>query len=74
MRTLDQFQQNESGLIKRISPGPLTNKLTEMGLYPGKTVKLAFIAPLGDPIAIEIGDYTLTLRKQEAAMVEMESE
>ena len=58
-------------MIRKVSSGALACKLIEMGLYPGKEIKILFKAPLGDPIAIEVGDYTLSLRKEEAASIEV---
>ena len=43
-----------------------------MGLVEGALVKVLRKAPLGDPIQIEIDDYRLSLRKAEAAEVEVE--
>lgn len=42
-----------------------------MGCTPGEIVKLIRIAPAGDPIAIEIDGYVLSLRKKEAATVKV---
>ena len=44
-------------------------RLMEMGLLPGTTVKVARIAPLGDPIDIVVRGYHLSLRKAEAREV-----
>jgi len=43
-----------------------------MGCLPGEKIKLTKIAPLGDPIAIEVSGYELSMRKQEAAAVMLE--
>jgi ferrous iron transport protein A len=43
-----------------------------MGFYPGQTLRLLYRAPFGDPIAIEVGDYVLSLRLDEARLVEMD--
>ena len=44
-----------------------------MGVTPGADVKLRKKAPLGDPVEITIRGYELTLRKAEAACVEMQN-
>lgn len=49
----------------------LTPKLVEMGLYPGKEIQILFTAPLGDPIALQVDGYTLSLRKKEASLIEI---
>lgn len=43
--------------------------MMEMGLLEGKQLEVLFRAPLGDPIAIDINGYTLSLRKDEAAFI-----
>jgi len=48
-------------------------RLMEMGLLPGIEILLIGSAPLGDPIEIELRGYRLSLRRSEAARVEVES-
>ena len=55
--------------MTEVRQGPLKGKLADMGIAPGLQLHVAFKAPLGDPIAVALGDYTLTLRKSEAALV-----
>jgi ferrous iron transport protein A len=47
-------------------------RLLEMGLTPGVNVRVLGTAPWGDPIEIELRNYRLSLRKSEAALVEIE--
>jgi ferrous iron transport protein A len=51
--------------------GPVVQRLMEMGLIEGATIKLIRSAPLGDPIEIEVQEYFLTLRKEEAEHLEI---
>ena len=44
----------------------------EMGCLPGEQVTFERIAPLGDPIAISVSGYQLSLRKEEAATIIIE--
>lgn len=53
------------------SDSVLSRKLSVMGVVPGVTVKVASIAPLGDPIEIEIMGYSLALRLNEAETVKV---
>ncbi|MEO0468058.1 MAG: FeoA family protein [Bacteroidota bacterium] len=69
--SLDQFRRGQSGEVVAISPHQLSPKLTDMGLYPGKKVTMLFKAPFGDPIAVDVEGYTLSLRLDEAALVQM---
>lgn len=45
----------------------------EMGLVEGKELKVLFRAPFGDPIAVDVDGYILSLRKNEAELVIVES-
>jgi Fe2+ transport system protein FeoA len=47
----------------------LSLRLLEMGLTPGTEVALLGVAPLGDPLELELRGYRLSLRKSEAARV-----
>ncbi len=69
MQTLDTLKIGQKAIIKSFTDSFLSLKLVEMGCLPGETVKLTNIAPLGDPLAIEIASYQLSLRKQEASTV-----
>ena len=62
----------QSGVIQQLEADVLTPKLVEMGLYAGNQVKVLFKAPFGDPIAVEVGDYVLSLRLEEAKLVILE--
>jgi Fe2+ transport system protein FeoA len=54
--------------------GPAFTRLREMGLLPGTRVTLVRVAPLGDPIEIQVRGYRLSLRKSEASQVELAPE
>ncbi|MBI3520753.1 MAG: ferrous iron transport protein A [Bacteroidetes bacterium] len=69
MPTLDTLKIGQSATILEFTDNFLSLKLIEMGCLPGEKVKLCGIAPFGDPIAIEVSGYVLSLRKQEASTV-----
>ena len=48
-------------------------RLLEMGLTPGAELSLRGTAPFGDPVEIELRGYRLSLRRSEAARIEIES-
>ncbi len=50
----------------------LQQRLLEFGILPGVEVRLVRVAPMGDPIEIEVLGYSLSLRKSEAAHVHIE--
>ncbi len=72
--TLDHLLVGQSATISNVASSLLTARLTEMGLYLGQHVKVLFKAPLGDPIAVQVGDYVVALRNAEARLVEVESD
>lgn len=72
-RVLASFQPGESGIVSSVAVHALTPKLVEMGIYAGKEIKVLFRAPFGGPLAVEIGDYTLSMREEEAGLVLIES-
>jgi Fe2+ transport system protein FeoA len=47
----------------------LARRLMEMGLLPGTTVRVVRMAPLGDPIELRLRNYSLSLRRAEAAKI-----
>lgn len=72
---LDLLKPGESGVIKTVGgEGALRLRLLDMGLIPRTKVKVQKVAPLGDPIQILIRGYDLTLRKEDAAMIDVEKE
>ena len=73
-KRLSGFAVGESGTILSVSgEGAVRRRLFDMGVTPGADVKLRKKAPLGDPVEITIRGYELTLRKAEAACVEMQN-
>jgi Fe2+ transport system protein FeoA len=72
MRKLSELKRGETAQVVGISSSELKPKLLEMGLVNGQHVKLLFKAPFGDPVAVEVGDYVLSMRKDEAVLVEVE--
>ncbi len=51
----------------------LQQRLLEFGILPGVEIRLVRVAPMGDPIEIEVLGYNLSLRKSEAAHVHIEA-
>ena len=72
-KLLSEFKIGEKGVIKIVNgEGAMRRRLFDMGVTPGADVYFRKKAPLGDPIEISLRGYELTLRKAEAALVEME--
>jgi len=69
LQQLSDLKIGESAIIDSFNDKQMSLKLLEMGCTPGELVKLERIAPMGDPIAISVSGYLLSLRKEEASTV-----
>ena len=64
---------NQTGIISRVrANGELGRRIRDMGLIPGKQIKVQGRAPLNDPVSLRIMGFTLTLRNNEADHIEVE--
>ncbi len=68
-RLLSEISDGESVVVCSVQDNTHKIKLIEMGLIEGKVLNVLFRAPLGDPIAIDVDGYTLSLRKDEAKWI-----
>lgn len=72
---LSELKTGEKGVIvKVLGHGGFRKRIVEMGFIKGKTVEVLLNAPLRDPIKYEIMGYEISLRRQEAEMIEIISE
>ena len=72
MKCLADLSPGESAWITNHHPQSESGlRLLEMGLVDGERVRLTKIAPLGDPIEIEIMNYRLCLRKESAKNIQV---
>ncbi len=70
--TLEQLPMKKKAVITKVGgEGELRCRLLDMGLIPKTTVEIKKVAPMGDPIELEIRGYTLTIRKEDAAKIEV---
>lgn len=70
--TLAQFPFGSRGEVVQVAGvDEISQRLMEMGLVPGTEFLLLGAAPLGDPLELEVRGYRLSLRKTEAARVEV---
>ena len=68
--TLKDLKPGESGIVVSIcEKGPIRRRLMDMGVTPGATIEVVKVAPLGDPIEVNIRGYELSLRKDEAKSI-----
>ena len=66
---LSEVKNGQQVSIQNIASSVLRVKLLEMGLLEGQSIRVLFRAPLGDPIAVDVNGYVLSLRKSEASLV-----
>lgn len=70
---LNELGVGSSAKVKRIgAAAPIKKKLMDMGLTKNTEVTLRKVAPLGDPIELTVRGYELTIRKADAAQIEVE--
>ncbi len=68
-KKLSLVSLGETVTISSLMDSSLKPKLMEMGLVTGKKLKVLFRAPFGDPIAIDLGGFVLSLRLDEAKLI-----
>ena len=72
-RTLADLPIGHEAVIKTVGgEGNLRCRFLDMGLIPRTKVKVMKVAPMGDPIQIRLRGYDITIRKEDADMIELE--
>ena len=72
MKTLKDVRVGETAVILRLhGEGALKRRIMDMGLTKGTHVYVKKVAPLGDPIELTVRGYELSIRRDEAANVEV---
>lgn len=66
------MKSGQEGVIKEFNNNEIFLKLMEMGCVPGEKILLEQIAPLGDPISVNVSGYHLSLRLNEAEHILVE--
>lgn len=75
MRTLRDIEIGNTATIKKIhGTGALKRRFMDMGITKGVEVYFRKEAPLGDPIEINVLGYELTIRKNDAELIEVEAQ
>ena len=73
MRTLKDVKVGESTRVVRVNgQGALRRRIMDMGVTKGVEIYVRKLAPLGDPIEINVRGYELSLRKEDASLIEVE--
>ena len=71
-KKLSELEPGQQAIIRKFNNNELYLKLMEMGCLPGEVLVLEQVAPLGDPISINISGYSLSLRLNEAENIFVE--
>jgi ferrous iron transport protein A len=75
MTYLDKLRPGQSArVVGYRTDGPVARRLAELGLTPGRLIRYLRDAPLRDPLQIQIGSGSLSLRHEQAALVAVELE
>lgn len=69
---LSELKPGKSGVIQAIDEYETKIKLMEMGCIPGEIILIENIAPMGDPMAIQVSGYSLSIRKKDAMHIWIE--
>lgn len=73
MKTLRDIKIGSTAKVVRVSgEGALRRRIMDMGITRGVEIRVRKVAPLGDPLEITVRGYELTLRKDDAEMIEVE--
>lgn len=73
--TLDRLKVGGHGRILVVGgEGALRRRLLDMGLTPGTRVMVRKVAPMGDPIELNLRGYELTIRLEDAQKIEITEE
>ncbi len=72
MKTLKNTHIGETVTVKKLhGEGAVKRRIMDMGITKGVSITVRKVAPLGDPVEITVRGYELSLRKADAAMIEV---
>lgn len=73
MKTLKDVQVGETVTVAKLhGEGPVKRRIMDMGITKGVEIHIRKVAPLGDPMELNLRGYELSIRKGDAEMVEIE--
>lgn len=72
MKTLKDLSPGQKGKVTSLGEkGAVRRRLMDMGITPGVEIQVVKVAPLGDPIEVNLRGYELSLRKDEANQIKI---
>lgn len=72
-KRLSTIKNGELVRVSSVEPSALKVKLSEMGIITGRMLEVLYRAPFGDPIAVDVDGYVLSLRLDEADLIHVET-
>lgn len=73
MKTLKDVKVGKTAkVVKLHGEGPIRRRIMDMGITKGVEIYVRKVAPLGDPLELNLRGYELSLRKNDAEMIEVE--
>ena len=73
MKTLKEVPCGQTVKVTKLNgEGPVKRRIMDMGITKGVTVYVRKVAPLGDPVEVNVRGYELSIRKADAEMIEIE--
>lgn len=73
MKTLRQVKIGDQAVVVKLhGEGAVRRRIMDMGITKGAVVQIRKVAPLGDPIEVTVRGYELSIRKEDAQMIEIE--
>jgi ferrous iron transport protein A len=74
MKLLKDVQTGETVTVQRVNGnGALRRRIMDMGITRGTNVFVRKVAPLGDPVEVNVRGYELSIRKEDAQLIEVEA-
>ena len=71
MKTLRDVPVGQTSTVLKIHGGALKRRIMDMGITKGTDIYVRKVAPLGDPVEVTVRGYELSLRKEDADILEM---
>ncbi len=73
MKTLKDVKVGKTAVVVKVhGEGPVRRRLMDMGVTKGTSIYVRKVAPLGDPVEVNIRGYELSLRKADCEKIEVE--
>ena len=73
MKTLREIKIGGTARVVKVhGEGAIRRRIMDMGITRGVDIKITKVAPLGDPLEVTVRGYELSLRKEDAARIEVE--